>query len=105
MLRVKPDDDGDELTDCADPDCAGVLVCQCGDPFADTNGDTDVDMDDYSQFQRCFTGFGNTGAFNAEDCNCFDRDNDDDVDEVDFQAFMNCATRSGVAADAGCDGE
>lgn len=99
------DDDGDELTDCADPDCAGVLACQCGDPFADINGDTDVDMDDYARFQRCFTGFGNTGAFNAEDCNCLDRDNDDDVDEVDFQAFMNCATRSGVAADAGCDGE
>ena len=27
------DDDGDGLTDCADPDCAGTPACSCNDPF------------------------------------------------------------------------
>jgi hypothetical protein len=65
----------------------------CNEPFADADGDSDVDMDDFGAFQLCYTG-ANPGIGTL--CGCFDRQKDDDIDAVDFNAFIECATRANV---------
>jgi hypothetical protein len=92
-----------EQTSCS----TSVCGLACHNPFADADGDGDVDMNDFAEFQKCFSGSGHplTG-----DCKCFDRpeegfpDGDNDVDQTDFNSFVNCATRANVAADPNCDG-
>jgi hypothetical protein len=70
----------------------------CNTPWADADGDSDVDLQDYAQFQLCYTGSGDPGGvFDANDCQCFDRNQDSDVDNLDFLGFVNCGTRSNVA--------
>lgn len=99
------DDDLDGLTDCDDPDCAFVGDCgACNDPFADADGDGDVDQADFSAYQLCVTGIDDPGSlFDSVACGCFDRDSDQDVDPDDFAAFEACASAPGVAANAACD--
>jgi len=86
----------------------GVIVLPnlgCPDPFADADGDSDVDQVDFGLWQQCFTGDG--GAITESRCECFDRDRDGDVDSNDdFDAFQVCASTSGptIAADPNCDG-
>lgn len=69
----------------------------CNMPFADLDGDKDVDMDDFAQLQKCLTLGG--GAV-AEECECLDRpgagSGDNDVDADDVDAFLDCATGSGI---------
>lgn len=96
------DDDGDLLADCADPSCASHPACTCNSPFADADGDQDVDQEDFGLLQDCFTGPGphplaTDGAYS---CKCFDRENDNDVDQADVAAFENCATGPAVLFDA-----
>jgi hypothetical protein len=112
------DNDGDNLADCADPDCDFVPGCVCNDPFADADGDGDVDQADFALIQACFTGEGDPKAmFDAVHCNCFDRedidgdghfrpsiDGDSDVDLTEFDLFEACASGAGIAADPNCDG-
>ncbi|MHC4672147.1 MAG: hypothetical protein ACYTBZ_06635 [Planctomycetota bacterium] len=83
-----------------------VLPCMndCNDPFADADGDNDVDQEDYGLWQLCISGEGN-GITNNRCC-CFDRDHDGDIDTSDYNAFETCATTSGanIPADPNCDG-
>lgn len=51
----------------------------------DCDGDQDVDLVDFGDFQLCFTG--STGILTAG-CECADFDGDSDVDLVDFGAFQ-----------------
>lgn len=80
-VQVGSDEDIPEIDAVSD-----VFAC-LGDP----DGDGDVDLLDYAQFQKCYTGEG----LNAEsrDCFCLDFDrnlvNDDrDVDRFDLAAFV-----------------
>jgi len=68
----------------------GLIGVSCRTPFADTDGDSDVDQIDFSVFQLCYTGPG--GIASTRECRCMDRDKDTDVDVMDFSAFMNCVT-------------
>ena len=86
----------------------GVVVLPnlgCHNPFADADGDGDVDQVDFGLWQTCFTGDG--GAITDSRCECFDRNRDGDVDgNEDFAAFQACADTSGptIPADPDCDG-
>jgi hypothetical protein len=90
-------------TDCATAECEFQV---CHDPFADADGDGDVDQDDFARFQICFTGDATgdpLGTFPPQNCECFDTDGDGDVDGADFTAFQACASGPGIPADATCD--
>ncbi|UCD29178.1 MAG: hypothetical protein JSV03_01460, partial [Planctomycetota bacterium] len=85
--------------------CLGrsLIPTFCPDPFADVDGDDDVDQDDFAEFQLCYTGSGGTLA---EGCDCFDQEptgGDGDVDENDYNRFQNCASGPEVPADPACD--
>jgi len=81
--------------------CIGSLIpAFCPDPFADADGDNDVDQDDFAKFQMCFTGIGGTIV---SGCACFDRDGDEDVDANDYTEFENCASGPDIPADPSCD--
>ncbi len=73
----------------------------CNTPFADADNDDDVDLEDFAQFQLCYTGVGGTAE---GQCLCFDRDDDDDVDSLDFDAFAPCRSGANVpwVPSAGC---
>jgi subtilisin-like proprotein convertase family protein len=58
--------------------------------YGDSDGDGDVDLLDFGQFQLCFTGEG--GAGHSSECGVFDSDDDDDVDLADFAAFQTSFT-------------
>ena len=60
---------------------------QSGSP-ADFDSDGDVDVSDFSFFQRCFNGPGNPPA--SPDCGEADFDGDHDVDVSDFATFQSC---------------
>ena len=51
----------------------------------DLDEDGDVDLADFSEFQRCFTGPGASTL--PDDCEPADLDNDGDVDVPDFHIF------------------
>ncbi len=69
-----PDTDSDSIPDLCDP-CAG------GATTGDTDGDGDVDADDYGRFNECLAGpVGGLG----NGCECFDFDDDNDNDLLDF---------------------
>jgi hypothetical protein len=92
--------------------CIGSLIPAniCSPPpFADTDKDGDVDMDDFGVFQRCYTGRKEDGAppipLNPAYCACLDRGDDDfdtqpdsdgDIDPVDLNAFTNCFTGASI---------
>lgn len=78
----------------------------CYDPFADADGDGDVDQLDFAVLQACYTGAGGTLSDWPVKCSCFNRDApvDQDVDGVDFSAWIPCASGPGIAADETCDG-
>ncbi|MEP0843941.1 MAG: LamG domain-containing protein [Phycisphaerae bacterium] len=66
------------------------LAIFCNTPFADFDGDDDVDQADFAAWQTCFTGLGGTAV---GDCRCFNREgNDEDVDINDLSAFVKCIT-------------
>lgn len=65
----------------------------CSKPFADADGDGDVDQADFAAFQACFSGPG--VLLTGTNCACFDVDNqvgDSDIDAEDLAAFNNCIT-------------
>lgn len=53
--------------------------------------DGDVDLADFSHFQRCYTGPGNENPFEYG-CFIFDSEGDDDVDLADFDYFFPLMT-------------
>ncbi len=73
----------------------------CASPFADAEGDTDVDQDDFGAFQRCL-GAGEDEPLPA-DCRCFDRNADNAVDLADFARFQVCVSGPGIKADPACE--
>lgn len=73
----------------------------CPDPFADDDGDADVDQADFAAFQSCYTGSAWPLIDNA--CRCFDVNNDNFIDQVDLFKFEACASGPGLAADPACD--
>ncbi|MHC4445717.1 MAG: hypothetical protein ACYTF1_07675 [Planctomycetota bacterium] len=84
-------------------DCIGSLIPSladpCNNPFADADGDTDVDQDDFAEFQVCYTGTAGGIATNpAYDCSCFDRDSNSDVSDPDFTEFQKCASGPNIEA-------
>ena len=86
------DDNGDGLADCADSACTGFGRCRCHRPFADADGDGDVDQIDFSVFQLCFTGETNSISADPAYCLCFDRDLTGTIGESDFLEFLRCVT-------------
>lgn len=107
------DGDGDGLADAFD-NCPGRFnrlqddgdtngvgdACQCGPIWADRDGDSDVDLQDFAAIQACPRG----GVALAEACYCFDRDEDQALGGGDLDAFGDCLNASGadVAADPAC---
>ncbi len=75
-----------------------ALFKSCNVPFADADGDTDVDQIDFAALQLCYTGSGGTAS---SGCECFNRNGgvDNDVDEEDFAQFEQCATGPNVPYD------
>lgn len=84
-----PGDDGQGGTTGVDPCVIGAVVTTCHLPFADIDGDGDVDQEDFGRFQACLT---NDPLDFAGDCFCFDRNNNGMVDDLDYGAFQACAT-------------
>jgi hypothetical protein len=94
---------------CAGGDCAageligGFTIAGCNTPFADADGDGDVDQNDFAGFQSCITLAGDpSGAFDSTACGCFDRDGDQDVDHDDFVPFFLCGSGPAIPADENC---
>jgi len=82
----------------------GILNLACHIPFADVDGDGDVDMDDFGAFQACFTGDSVTG-FDPVHCRCFDRGGTPGaVDLNDFDLFLTCFSGPSVPAAPACAG-
>lgn len=82
----------------------GQSPTPCPDPFADSDGDEDVDQADFGALQRCLTGEGDPQQiFDAVDCRCFDRDGDRDVDEMELALMLACLSGPGIPADETCD--
>ncbi len=82
---------------------AGNANCNfCGKPWADTNFDNDVDMDDFGLFQTCFGVLPVTVQ-----CGCLDKGSSSPgaIAQDDFQKFLNCATGPNVpyVADPTCE--
>lgn len=65
----------------------------CNDPFADVDGDRDVDMEDFAVFQRCFTGTAGTMT-DVPTCGCLDFVRDGKIDDFDLAAFRTCGDTS-----------
>lgn len=77
------------MTAALDP-CLGKW---CNQPFADLDGDTDVDMVDFAAFQRCFAV---TTLLEGHPCLCLDRDDDTILTLSDLSEFIKCFTGPGL---------
>lgn len=65
--------------------------------WADSDGDRDVDADDFGHFQRCYTGrIGSIPTLPGYPCVCFDRQGDGWIDEADYAEFQNCVSGPSV---------
>ena len=88
---MQDDTDGDGLGD----------ACDCGTPWADADGDGDVDLADLAVVQTCPA----TGAL-AERCMCLDPDGNGVVGAAELAAWAACLETSGpdVPPDPHCGG-
>lgn len=77
----------------------------CQVPFADPDGDSDVDQADFGAFQACFSGSGRPAP---DDCECFDRPaigfphGDNDVDSDDLAKFSACWSGPEIPLNPAC---
>ncbi len=85
------------------------LLPRCHDPFADADGDGDVDQTDFGVFQRCM---GSPTYAIPPECECLDRPvaggwtyfgGNGVVDQADFAAFLACVSGPAIPAMPGCD--
>lgn len=96
---------GDYYPEGANADRAFLYTFRpCPRPFADADGDNDVDQADFGVWQACYSGDGIPAA---ESCLCFDRDyggqGDGDVDALDLIAFARCFGGPTIPARADCE--
>ncbi|GMU21249.1 MAG: hypothetical protein AMXMBFR13_13420 [Phycisphaerae bacterium] len=91
--------DEDGLIDCHDPDCDDDPYCARNDPFADMDGDQDVDQGDFGLVQPCL----NTFLPFPMGCGFLDRNNDHVINGADLMAFEACASGPRIQADTACD--
>lgn len=101
--------DGRRISECAAGEYLGygstcAQGCPCSDPFADVDGDGDVDQADFAVFQICF------GGTDSGICKCFDRTDGTGsgppnhvVDLYDWDKFEACASGAGIPLDPNCD--
>ena len=92
-------------------DAASPPFEPCNSPPPDIDADGDVDMQDFSVLQLCYTmGTESPGPLSQE-CKCLDLGDDDnngvpdfdgDIDSFDLVAFVDCASGPGVPADPAC---
>jgi len=88
--------DGDDIASGRSPDVNGNGIpdeCEAG-PCGDFDGDGDVDLTDFTQFQLCFGGSNNPPAPTCPPGVDADCDNDGDVDLADFIIFQQNFTGS-----------
>jgi hypothetical protein len=78
--------------------CAGTACCPSLP--ADSDMDGDVDMSDFSTFQKCLSGADTPPA--TVPCLCFDFNHDNDVDAADFTKFIGCMLGPDVPANPNC---
>lgn len=85
--------------DDADDDGVGD-ACDCGTPFADADGDGDVDLIDFASLQACQYASSQMPEY----CLCFDHDGNRLIDASDLGAFIDCLETSGpdTPADPDC---
>lgn len=69
----------------------------CPDPFADWDGDRDMDAADFAALQRCLNKPVGTPQ---NECACFDRDADGTIDTDDVQAFVACAAGPSIGGES-----
>lgn len=88
--RLQLDSDRDGIGD----------ACACNSPWADADGDTDVDLHDFARMQRGPTA----DESRPESAACFDRNGDRRIDGVDLGLFGDCVSAAGpdVPADPDC---
>jgi len=67
---------------------------------ADSDGDGDVDQEDFGRFQVCFSAPGVPAV--PADCGFADLDGDTWVDQVDCGLFLACVSGPGVAVEPDC---
>jgi hypothetical protein len=67
-----------------------TIAFDCHTPAQDADGDSDVDLLDFSVFQACFNGPNRPYAQGNIACICFDTEADADVDLLDFSVFQSC---------------
>ncbi len=104
------DSDADGVGDACDlcPSTApGVIVDAHGCPRSrfDSDGDGDLDGEDYEVLVGCVTGPAIAGPLpgcSAEQFSALDVDEDDDVDQDEFGIFQRCYSGSARAAEPGC---
>jgi hypothetical protein len=83
-----------------------IVPPACANPYANTDADIDVDLDDFAEFQLCRTGV-NGGI--PDDCECFNRPEsgypigDNDIDDDDLDKFDLCYSGPTVPLIATCD--
>ncbi|MDM8008078.1 MAG: hypothetical protein QUV05_18205 [Phycisphaerae bacterium] len=82
----------------------GYPVILLNDPYADFDGDGDVDQIDFAAVQECVSGDGHWYPEDLQHCYMFDGDHDGDVDSDDMDTFELCASGPGIMADVTCDG-
>lgn len=73
-------------------DVALLTPAGCSTPFADADGDGDVDQIDFAFVQECITTGRTVYEPLSDACRCFDRNLDGYVDQQDLAAFVNCGT-------------
>lgn len=68
----------------------GPCLAGCNYPFADLDGDGDVDQSDFGTMQRCLTSSGGMTSSEVLACDCLDRDGDREIDADDLWRFIDC---------------
>jgi hypothetical protein len=94
---------GDCLTlggQCGSPGSTCAETACCPPLPADHDMDGDVDMADFSWFQKCLSGTDIPPA--TVPCQCADFDHDNDVDAGDVTKFLGCLLGSDVTANPNC---
>jgi hypothetical protein len=110
-IRVTAEGQGNPAFGVAVIDDVELIIppARCHTPFADADGDGDVDQSDFGVFQACYTGPGQGVPVEPAYCICLDRpavatgEPDGDVDQVDLTAFEACASGPFLAANPACE--